>query len=243
MINSFVIDDEASARTVLINMLEKYCPDVAVKGKASSYSEAIQYLPLIMDDIDALFIDVDLGSDKTGFDILNKMQGFRGSIIFVTAYEEYALKAFRYSAVNYLTKPISPYELVETTERLKKKAPAPPVITDLRQPIEKLPVYIAGKWELIHVKHITYIQASGSYSNIYVLDAAKPHVVSKPIKYFEGKLAGNKEFVRIQKSFLINQNHIYSVSRSDYTVELNNRMQIPVGGGKYRAIMRQLLGN
>jgi two-component system LytT family response regulator len=239
----FLIDRKKSDRALLINLLTKCHPGIVLSGEAESYREAIEHWNDIVNNTDVLFVDIKLGCNKSSFDLLREMKAYKGCVVFVTANKNYALEAFAYGATHYLMKPVREEMVKETVERIKKSQLAASLSRSFEHPSEKLPVYLYGKWEMILLEHITYIQANGSYSNIYVLHNTKPLVASRPIKYFEQKLGQNKDFVRIQKSYLINKKYVMSVSRNDYKVILSGYIEIPVGGGMYRNIIREMLGN
>jgi two-component system LytT family response regulator len=118
MIRAVIIDDEQPAREVIDNYLREYCPDVEVVAKASSVSTG--YNAIRKTSPDLVFLDIEMPDGK-GFDLLNRFESIDFKIIFVTAYSEYAIRAFRFSAVDYLLKPLKIDELIDAVDKVRKE--------------------------------------------------------------------------------------------------------------------------
>ena len=117
MINTIIVDDEEHVRGTLGKFLEKYCPEVKVTGEAGSVSEAKEVINRLNPDL--ILLDIQLG-DGTGFDLLKKFESPSFKVIFITAHDEYAIQAFKVSAMDFLLKPINPLELKEAVSRAKQ---------------------------------------------------------------------------------------------------------------------------
>ena len=114
MLKALIIDDEANNREKLHNNITKYCPDVQVVGEADGVRTGVSAIRNLLPDL--IFLDIRM-NDGTGFDLLDRFESIDFKVIFVTAYEEYAVKAFRMSAVDYLLKPVDTDELVEAVKK------------------------------------------------------------------------------------------------------------------------------
>lgn len=243
-LTTFIVDDEQQTRETLRELLQEFCPEVVVKGMAGSIGEALAAIPA--KDIDILFLDINLEGTQTGFDLLDQLGHYDFDVVFVTAYEEYAVKAFAYAAVHYLLKPVSHRMLIDTIYRIRKrKAAAAGVkqLTDtLQQTLQSSTPRIAlsdmNKTEFVPIDDIVYLESSGSYTNFYLED--KRHFVkSKNLKYFEDMLMKYAQFVRVHKSYVVNSHHIRAYRKSSQELEFFNGILVPVSIG-YRALLDQL---
>jgi two-component system LytT family response regulator len=199
-----VIDDEDLARLTLRNKLT-YFPNIEVIGEANSIKEGMEVINNLKPDL--LFLDIQL-SDGTGFDLLNKLE-FTGEIIFVTAYDEYAIRAFEINAVDYLLKPISNKRLKDAIEKLNKK-----LSTDSNVNIVKLNyddrLMVTHKKSVIKINSIISINASREYSYVYTVEG-KEYLTSKSISEWDNKLP-DQNFCRVHRSTIINFDFINKIN-------------------------------
>ena len=114
-IRAIIIDDEADARDIIRNNLREYCEGVDLVGEADGVSSGLQVIKQLNPDL--IFLDIEM-EDGTGFDLLNQLNSVKPQIIFTTAYDEFAIKAFKYSTVDYLLKPIDIDELIDATKKV-----------------------------------------------------------------------------------------------------------------------------
>lgn len=235
--NSFrvvIVDDESDARRVIVKYLERYFPKATVIAEISSCEDAIVQLPEL--EFDILFMDVQLG-DGTGFDILEHLGKINSSIIFTTAFEHYALKAFSFHAIDYLLKPIEPELFISAVNRSRenKSAVLQNDFNELLQSFghteRKIAIPTSEGLKFIQLDHIQYFEADSSYCTIY-LSNNQSVVVSKPMKYFCDKLENNPLFIRPHKSFMLNISYV-----SDYIKEDGGMLKL--GNGKMIPISRQ----
>ena len=203
--NAIIIDDEIdSIRTMQIE-LTKYCPQITVTHTFTSAREALVHLRNRTPDI--LFLDIELG-EMTGFDLLESLGELPFDIIFVTAYDEFAIRAFEVTAMGYLLKPFDKHQLVAAVNRVEKKrlslAPNYQVLLDnLRNTNnEKLIVPTESSLEVILIDEIIYVQSDNNYSRVFTANGGELYS-SKSLKKFESVLtpAG---FFRCHNSYLIN---------------------------------------
>ena len=195
---SLIIDDERLARVTLKDMLADY-PVIEIVGEAESIWQSI---PLIISlDPQVLFLDIQL-TDGTGFDLLNKIS-YSGNVIFVTAYDEFAIRAFEVNAIHYLLKPVSHKSLGEAIDRLNVREyteGSGQVLNFMYN--DRLLVTCGSYLNFIKISSITAITAAGDYSVIKNIDG-KEYIDSKTMTEWERRLPEN-HFVRINRSTILN---------------------------------------
>ena len=232
-IRAVIIEDEEFSQKLLKNLLERYCPDIEIIGIAGSVKEAIDVLSENKPDL--LFLDVRLG-DGNGFDVLKHFDYSEVPVIFTTAYDEYALKAFRFSAVDYLLKPIDIDELREAV----KKVTSMRYMEDMQLKLEHLMFNIGQQamdnpvitlststsFEFIPVSEVLRCEAQGAYSFVFTKGGHKV-MVSKVIKEFEGLLK-DFGFYRVHQSHLINLSEIRAYDKQNAAIVLKNGTALPV---------------
>jgi two-component system LytT family response regulator len=193
-----IVDDERLARATLKDMLADY-PMIEIIGEAESVAQSI---PLIINlDPHLLFLDIQL-SDGTGFDLLNKIS-YSGKVIFITAYDEFAIRAFEVNAIHYLLKPVSHKSLKEAIDRLQRADPEkePGNLINLKFS-DRLLVTFGSFLNFIKVSSIATITAAGDYSLVRTGDG-KEFIESKTMTEWEKRLPEN-HFVRINRSTIVN---------------------------------------
>ncbi len=218
MIKAIIIDDEEDSRQMLDLALRRYCPNVEILALCESATEGLQCLENHHPDI--VFLDVQMPL-MSGFDFLEKVHEPDFHIIFVTSYNQYAIKAIKFSALDYLLKPIDAEELVSAVNRASEKSnPFLPqyrsVVANMSSPskrLSRLAIPTDNEIHLQQVADIVYCKADGSYTELYLVDGQK-RVVSKNIKAFENMLA-DSGFFRIHHSFLVNTSHIEKYVRGE----------------------------
>lgn len=234
MINCIIIDDETRSREALSKLLAKHCPDVNIIAKAEDTETAKDRILQLQPDL--VFLDIEM-PNSSGFELLNEIKNLNFDVIFVTAHEGFAVKAFRYSAIDYLTKPIDYRLLIEAVNKFKNKQK----IELKQQRFELLLENIANNpyqcnriaipnsngFQLVNISEIIYCRADGNYTTIFLLNGLQL-LSSKTLKHFEDLLP-EKTFFRIHKSFLINLNLIEKYERNDsYQVIMKNKTALEV---------------
>jgi len=193
-----IIDDERLARVTLKDMLADY-PMIEIISEAESVAQSI---PLIINlDPHLLFLDIQL-IDGTGFDLLNKIS-YSGKVIFITAYDEFAIRAFEVNAIHYLLKPVSHKSLKEAIDRLQRAEPEkePGNLINFKF-TDRLLVTCGSLLHFIKISSIATITASGDYSLVRTSDG-KEFIDSKTMSEWEERLPEN-HFLRINRSTIIN---------------------------------------
>lgn len=246
---AIIIDDEKQAIASLEMELKEIKPHIEVVGTAGSVQTGIKLLREITPDV--LFLDIRL-NDGLGFDILQEIDNFgQFHIIFTTAYDQYALEAFRHHAFDYLLKPIDPDELQFTIERIHKERFGKKQLTDNQlDQILAVSNKISGETKValnttdgIYLKPlstIVHIQADGNYTKFFFTGSQKPMLISKTLKDYEDLLSSSG-FVRIHYSHLININHLESYHSKDGNyVVMSNKSVLPVSTRKKANLLEVL---
>jgi two-component system LytT family response regulator len=214
MIEAIIIDDEKGALITLSNDLQTYCPEVRVQATFTKAADALAHLKHTVPDI--IFLDIDMPV-MNGFDLVKELpQPLDSYIIFVSAYSEFAIKAFKVSALDYLLKPVVPSELQAAVQKvLHKEASAADQARLLKNFLEygaaegpkgKIALPVNDGYHLIDPAHILYCKAAGAYTEI-VMDNEKSFLISKTLGRTQ-ELMPADYFERVHQSFLINLNHI-----------------------------------
>lgn len=234
MIRTIIVDDEPSAVNVLVLLLKKKCKDdVAVIATSTSPIEGIRLIEQHQPDL--VFLDIEMPG-MTGVDLLRSFSNPTFRVIFVTAFDAYAVEAFKLSAVDYLLKPVEGDDIVRSVQKIKNDIVRNQnLISTQLQQLEKLLMHntlptetkigigMADKIVFVNITDILYCEASGSYTNVFLQGGTKM-VASKSLGDFESQLVNNK-FFRIHHSHLINLNRVKEFQRHDggYVIMENNK--------------------
>jgi len=203
---TIIIEDEKDAQSLLHKIIIEYCNEVDVVGHAKEVKSAISLIQKSKPDF--IFLDIQI-TGGTGFDVLDSLTEIDFDIIFTTAYEEYALKAFDYEAIHYLLKPYSPKTVIEAVTRVKKKKSDINLIHQLINQFSgekalpnRLTIHSNGGIEFVEIDQIIRLEAARSYCSIYMEEGHKL-TVSKPLRILDEELAPY-HFFRSHESHLIN---------------------------------------
>jgi len=243
-IKAVIVDDLPEALELLSNDLKMECPQIELCGTATSVIEAAKLIKKT--DPDLLFLDIRLG-ENTGFDLLEILPDLRAKVIFVTAYDEYALKAFRFSAIDYLLKPIDPEQLVEAVEKASSQIHNDSESLQLLRNQIDNPNQLANKISLptlerLHIVEINSIMRCQSMDNNtrFFLDNGETIFVTKTLKKFD-ELFKDHSFFRVHQSHLVNLKYIKAYEKRDggYLV-MNNGDSVPVSVRKKPEVIKAL---
>lgn len=220
MIRAILIDDESSSLEMMEWLLKTYCPQVIVEAMCDSGEKGIEAIHKFKPDL--VFLDIEM-PHMNGFDMLEQFDKLFFDVVFCTAYDQFAIKAFRYSALNYLLKPVDPDDLKETIRRLEEKKSTPAkeqielLIQNIRQttrpPLQRIALTTGDGMLFVDTYDIVYCQAESNYTCV-VLAGGKKILVSKVLKDIDETLSGN-DFYRVHNSYLINLNHISKFVRGE----------------------------
>jgi len=219
MLRTLIIDDEPHVRETLRHLLEKCCPLVKIVGEAGSVAGGAREIREKVPDLVLLDIKMD---DGTGFDLLEKFEHIGFKIIFITAWEKYAIQAFGFSAVDYILKPVNPEKLSEAVKRAGQQVQTSfnTQLNTLQENMKtregekrKLVLKTADKIYLFEVKNILYCESDCNYTVFTSVDNEKI-TVSKPLKDYD-ELLSECGFFRVHRSNLINLRHIKLFEKQD----------------------------
>jgi two-component system LytT family response regulator len=246
MLKTIIIEDEPAAANLLEEMLKDIEPEVEVIEKCPDLPSGVKSIKRHSPDV--VFLDIELPV-YSGLQLLEffNPEEFTFQIIFTTAYNEYAMKAFEMSAVDYLLKPLQEEKLNAAIKRVYlKQAPASlellPSLKENLQPnnYKKIVVPVASGFDILNLKDICYFKAEGSYTNIFFADNSNL-LVSKNLKHFEFILSGINHFVRIHRSYIANISYAKKIIRKDGGILLlDNKSELPVAEDKIDKIIDSL---
>jgi two-component system LytT family response regulator len=214
---TIVIDDEPAARRLMKNLLQEYSDTIHVIDEAGNGVEAIQKIEALKPDL--IFLDIQM-PDLTGFEVIEKLSE-KPNIIFTTAYEQYAIKAFESFSIDYLLKPIKEERLQQSIGKLKQfgKAESPINILGLQQMIQQfkapqkataLPIRTGDRIILLRYENIVYLEAQDKYVFVFTHDGQK-HLTDQSLTILSEKLP--TQFHRIHKSYIINKEQVREMHR------------------------------
>lgn len=247
MIRAVIVDDEMSAVKSLQWEIDTFCPWIEVCATYLTPLEAVKGIDLIKPD--CVFLDIEM-PQMDGFQLLHSLRYRNFELIFTTAYDNYALQAFRENAVDYLLKPIDSDDLRIAAERVLDKKKNNRLGEQLRhimqgirnqQSLRKIPLSFTDKTLYVQSEDIIYCKSDGNYTEVYLV-SGKMEVLSKKIKEVES-LIGNPAFFRAHNSYLVNLNCVTEFIKSDgqYLI-LKDGSNVPVSRSK-KGHLLQLLGS
>lgn len=242
-ITAIIIDDEPKARNLLREMLKEYCPQVQVVADCQDLPNGVKGIRKLNPQL--VFLDIEMPG-HSGLELLDffNEDEVQFSIIFTTAYHEYAIQAFRMNAVDYLTKPVEPEELVNAVARYTKRrgiSNAEQVRSAAKQlSPQRIAVPLGSNVRFIEPAEILYLKADNNYTEIHLADGSKL-IVSRTLKTFEGALNTESGFFRCQKSYLINMSYAVEYSKSDggYII-MKNKAELPISPDKVAEFLEQV---
>lgn len=248
LFKAIIIDDEPAARRLMKSLLQEHKDVVEVIAEAANGGEAIKKIESLLPDI--IFLDIQM-PDLTGFEVIERLQ-HKPNIIFTTAYEQYAIKAFETFSIDYLLKPIKEERLEQSIAKLRQfgKIAAPIDVFGLQQIIQQLkapqkaaalPIKTGDRINLLKFENISYLEANDKYVFIYTADGQK-HLTDQSLVALEEKLP--PQFYRVQKSFIINKERIKEMhkhfnGRYLFTMDDKNSTRISSGRTYNEAIKNE----
>jgi len=245
-LNAIIVEDEIRSRQFLKNLVEEYCPDVKVTGLSSSVEEAISGINTHQPDL--VFLDIELHSG-TGFDVLQGVTHRNFHVIFTTAYDHYAIKAIKFSAVDYLLKPIDVEELQAAVQKVSDKMQSntsqqtlQALLQNLRKPAGQdfsITLATSDGLEFVPLQQIIRLEASGPYTHFF-MKGGKKIMVSKNLKEYE-MLLSDHHFFRVHNSHIINMREVKRMVKTDggYAV-MNDDSMITISPKKKDEFMQQI---
>jgi two-component system LytT family response regulator len=246
MIKALIIDDELKARNILDHYLKNFVSEIGEIQQADSVDAAVDILKSFHPEI--VFLDVEM-PHKNGFDLLTGLSDIPFDVIFTTAYNQYAIQAIRFSALDYLLKPVDPDELKAAVQRHLEKVEGSKekevLYKNLVENIDKKEVkdfrIAVPSTEGVHfftIEEILRLEADRSYTHIHLLNK-RPFIASKTLRHFEDMLE-EFGFIRTHKSHLVNPKHITRISNDNEFVLLTDGSKAEVSRRKKEEVLQQL---
>lgn len=227
-LTSLIVEDNKLMATLLHDLLMEYETAIDVIGIAKTGKEALTLIETLQPNV--VFLDVEL-PDMTGFEMLQQLKNINFQTVFTTAHSHYAIKAFRFNALDYLIKPIKENELDESIKRLLKSAnntiDVKTALSNLEsKDIEnqKLVLPLQNGTLRLPLKQITHIEGDRNYSSIH-LSTGNKELSSKNLAYFEDILS-DKNFFRSHRSYLVNKFHIKTLNEGNFILSTGTKIPI-----------------
>lgn len=219
MINAILIDDEINALEMLEWLIHTYCPQVKIITKCTSAQQGKEAIASHNPDI--VFLDIEMPK-MNGFDLLESITDKKFEVVFTTAYDQFAVRAFRFAALNYLLKPIDPDDLISTINRFEEKKNNPQKeqfellfknLLQKEKTIDRVALSTNDGLVFLQTAEIMYCKAESNYTHV-VTQSGKKITVAKTLKEIDETLSGN-DFHRVHNSYLVNINHVSKFIRND----------------------------
>lgn len=245
MPTAIIIDDVPQARKTLQQDLEIYCPEIEIIGTAEGVVSGAKLLKKVQPTI--VFLDIQM-KDGSGFDLLDLLPAINFHVIFTTASDAFAIKAFRYAAIDYLLKPIDPEELMEAVEKAKNTpATAAESFDLLKESIQdkstpkKLALHTQEKIHITAVADIIRCKSNGNYTQFFFINGEKL-LVTKTLKEFD-KLLAEHQFIRVHQSHLVNPQHVKAFLKIDGGyLSMVDGTEVPVSSRKKGMVLEVIGG-
>ena len=237
-ISSIIIDDEPGNIVTLSEIIKQYCPDISIAGTAQDPRKGYELIRHLKPEV--VFLDIEMPYENA-FDLLDKLSPVTFEVIFITAFNEYAIKAFKYAAIDYLLKPINITELQDAVARVSRRLHERNVNTKIElllttmknssSELNKIALPTLNGYIFEDINDFMYLQAKGSYTVVYS-KSKKKIVVSKPLKEFEDALP-SLQFCRIHHAVIINVKYVkkYFRGRGGY-VEMEDGASLAISARK-----------
>lgn len=247
---AILVDDEARASSALASLLKLVCPDIEIAEICKDVPSAV--LAINRTKPDLVFLDVEM-PEYNGFELFGFFREIDFQVIFVTAYSEYAIKAFEVAAVDYLLKPVDADLLAGAVQKVRNNLSKKDVYVQLEilqqvysgKALSRIAVPSADGTHLIPVPEILFLEAEGAYTTIFKTDHQKL-VVSKKLKYFENALTDTPFMFRIHRSFMINIYHVARYSKGTNEIILDSGRSFPLARdrkGEFENLLRKIHRN
>lgn len=237
MLRAIIVDDIDSIRTKNIDLIKQHCPNVAIIAEANNVESGVDVIKKYLPDL--VFLDVEM-PDGTGFDLLQQLKPISFKVIFITGFQDFAIKAFRFSAIDYLLKPIEADDLIEAVKKAEEtinkevlELKFSTLFTNIERPkdLQKIVLKTADKVYSVNVQDIVHCESEKNYTTFYFVNAPKL-IVSTTLKDYETLLAP-LGFFRSHQSHLINMLYFDHFIKSDGgIIVLKNKATVPLATRK-----------
>ncbi len=237
MLRAVIIDDIDAIRNKNIALIKEHCPNVSIMAEANDVKSGAEIIKKFIPDL--VFLDIEM-TDGTGFDLLQQLKPITFKVIFITGFQDFAIKAFRFSAIDYLLKPIDPTDLIEAVkkaeETINKEAlelKFGTLFANIERPkdLRKMVLKTADKLFSVNIQDIVHCESEKNYTTFYFINAPKL-VVSTTLKEYETLLVP-LGFFRAHQSHLINMLYFDHFVKTDGgTIIMKNKAIIPLATRK-----------
>ncbi len=247
-IHALLVDDEKESREVLHTLIRRYHPHIHITGEAASAEEAYQQIVTLKPQL--VFLDIHMPRGD-GFSLLKRFDSLPFEVIFVSSYDEYAISAIRFNALDYLLKPVEvadlAYAINKATDRIQSKQHlSNEYVINLLHSLnpqntdKTLAVHAGDKVKMIRSEEIVSIEAQGRYCNLF-LENGSQYTTARYLKDFEDYLERDAAFIRIGKSHLINARHIRDYTKGEWCIiTMTNAQTFEVARRKKQEILERL---
>ncbi len=244
MLTGIIVEDEMLSRDNLELLVNQYCPDISIVQSFADAEEAIRFLD--RQHVDIVFLDIHLGN-RNGLDVAREIAHHQCYIVFVTAYDKYAVHAFKLNCIDYIMKPVDIDELMllnskisniysEQNAKDNQLREMQKGIAEVRNLIEKtlsrnkIPVQFTWGLKMVNLSEIRYLQSDNNYTYFHFTNGDK-HLVARTIKKYE-ELLSDMNFFRVHVSYLVNLDHVVEYHLKDAYIVLSDGNSIPVSQRK-----------
>lgn len=231
MFKALVVDDEPDARGVVRKTLKLFCPEISQVEEAEDGATALSLARTSAFDL--AFVDIQLNGED-GVDLAKSLATYCPNIIFVTAHDEHAIRAFQANAVHYLLKPIEPAQLRQAIARVQLRA-RQPELTDRHKSIS---ITTGGITRMLPFRSIVFLKGSGNYSTFF-MDTGEEVFLSRGLSYYEKTLL-TEGFFRVHQSYLVNLKHVSGVSHKDTLVMMTNGDSVSLSRRKKKDFLEEI---
>ncbi len=233
MINAIIIDDQSHFQEIIKNLLDSYFPEIYLSGTAASVEEGVNKIKTLKPNL--VFLDIEL-KDGSGFHILQRIKERNFKVIFITAFDNFAIRAIKFSALDYILKPINEYEFKTAVDRALEIIEGREVEEQINNFLshyekktqsKKIVLKTSDSLHLIDIANIIYARSDNNYTTFCVEDGDEI-MVSRSIKEYE-ELLSDYRFFRPHQSYLVNLNQVLRIDKTDGGfIVLKNGMEIPI---------------
>ena len=231
-IKAVLIDDEQSARNVLTNLLERSSIDISIIATCNNLEEGVKKIKELQPNV--VFLDVQM-PNYAGYEIVNFFETINFEIIFVTAYDQYAIRAFELNAIDYLVKPISRQKLASPLLRLQESLQKKTDLIDYQvllksindKNFQKIVIPETGNRRIVNLDDIIAIEADGAYSSIHLNDNSVI-TISKNLKYFETILPKDTSFFRSHRTWIVNLKYLEFLNKKELVISIKGTVKAKI---------------
>ena len=232
-ITAIIVDDEINARENLRYLLATFCKEIVIVAEAENVDEAFEKITNKVPDI--VFLDIEMPG-KNGFQLLDLFSQVDFQVIFITAYDSYAIKAFQVAAIDYLLKPVDISLLKKAIVKVKEQVELKLVnkrvslLLKNKKKINQIAIPYKSDYVILSIKKIVCIEADRMYVIIYTIDNKK-YVIAKKMSHYEKLFEEERSVVRVHRSWMINMNYVKVYSKKEKNIELTTKKIVPVSKG------------